>query len=99
MEPAAAIGAARESRAPLSRRRYPRLGFGMLSVLLHAAAVAGLVIVVTPPLAQAPEDQASVELVFEEPEPDSPPVPDAQPEAPPPAVETPPEPAPETPPP
>jgi protein TonB len=83
MEPAAAIGAARESRAPISKRQCWRLGFGTASILLHAAAIAGLVIVVAPPLAPAPLDQTPVELVFEQTEPATPPTPEAQPEAPP----------------
>jgi protein TonB len=93
----AAVGSAGVSRVPLSRQRSRRFWFGLASILLHASAISGLIMVVTHPLVPAPPDETPVELVFEQPAP--PAEPEAQPEAPPPAAEVPSQPAPEMPPP
>jgi periplasmic protein TonB len=113
--PVAAIGppvTVDETRVPLSGRTGGRLGFGALSVLLHAAAIGVLVLVVSPPVAPPPLEQAPIELVFEQPPAPPEATPVAQPEAPPPVeqpplpevgpeppVPVPPEPPPEPPPP
>jgi periplasmic protein TonB len=78
-------GPAGETRGRLSARSGGRIGFGLISVLFHAAALAALALVVTPPLLPAATDEAAVEMVFEEPAPSA----EVQPEPP-----TPPEPAP-----
>ena len=39
----------------------------MLSAALHAAAITALAMVVSPPFAPPPQEQAPVELVFEQP--------------------------------
>ena len=86
MAAAVPISAAEGGRARLSARRDRQFGFGLASVLLHAAVLGGVAIVLTPALTPAPPDEATVELVFEQ----AAPPPEAQPEVPPPAVEAPP---------
>jgi protein TonB len=75
-----------EARLPLSSCPAGRARCGLISFLLHAAAIGVLTIVAVPRLQSAPPEAAPVEVVFEEP----PPVPDAHP--PPPQAEEPPPP-------
>jgi protein TonB len=97
--PAAPIDADRPS---VSRRQDRRAGFGVISVALHAAAIAALALVLTRPTQPPPPDELRVEMVFEQPAPPPEPVAEAPPEPPPPVAELPPEqppPVAETPPP
>ena len=96
------VNAAEEIRTPTSSRTSRRALWGLASVLLHAAAIAALLIAVTPPLPLPSPDAAPIELVFEQPAPIPAALPEPEPPdpvaAPPPLPEQPPQPTPEQPP-
>jgi len=52
-------------RAPLSARSDRRVGFGLLSGLLHAGVIGVLIMAVSRPLEPPPPEQVTVEMVFE----------------------------------
>jgi protein TonB len=85
-----------EARFPVSSRPAGHTRCGLISLLLHAAAIGALTIVAVRPLQPAPPDAAPVEMVFEE----APPIPEARPQPPRAEAPQPPEPLPppETPP-
>jgi periplasmic protein TonB len=82
-------------RTPVSAFRGGPRGCGLLSILLHAAAIGAVMLVMTRPLPPASPEETPIEMVFEQPAPPPEPATDVPPEPPSPVAETPPTPPPE----